>query len=101
MPRLIVSGVFLFIMIAFLAMNARSTTDINLFWITYKEVPTLIVALSGVIVGILYSIIVVMSGKLKRVGKGKRDKKADSKVKDTDLKAQDQAIQAPPSTPLN
>jgi len=94
MPRLIISGIFLFILIAFLAMNGRSTTDINLFWITFKEVPTLIVALSGVIVGILYSIIVVVSGKFKKAGKGKISK-ADKKKSDAQQPAQDQAIQAP------
>ena len=70
MQRLIFTGLLLVALILLFAVNGQNTTDLNLFWHTFEAIPTVVVALGGIIVGILYSIVVVALGYLRRLGRG-------------------------------
>ena len=93
MIRLIFSIVFLVILAVFIALNARFTTDVNLFGYRLESIPVVAVVLLTLVVGVLYSFgLYLITFFSRRRADKLKDRKRENEEKEKILKTQEQKL---------
>ena len=77
MGRIVFSIVVLLVIAALIVLNAGSVTPFNLFGHTFSEVPVIVVAICGFVVGVLYSFVYYLMRAVVKLRRARLQGKAD------------------------